>query len=184
MKRVFVIHGWTGFANNHWFPWLKKQLVEKGFSVELPEMPNTVHPKRDEWVAKINEIVGKPDTQTYFVGHSLGCIAIVRYLEQLPKAAKIGGCVFVAGFGGGLKYHELTPFYTPPPDFVKVRQHADKFITIFSEDDDVVPLEIGKKFQENLGAKLIVEKGKGHFTTEDKVIELPSALNAVLEISR
>lgn len=112
MKRVFLIHGWNGFPENHWFPWLKQQLEAKWFHVETPEMPDTKHPKRDAWVAKLSEIVGVPDEDTYFVGHSLGCITIVRYLEKLSPDAKVGGCVFVAGFGGGLKHHELTQFYT------------------------------------------------------------------------
>lgn len=43
-------------------------------------------------------MVGVPDEQTYFVGHSLGCQAIARYLESLSESIKVGGVVFVAGF--------------------------------------------------------------------------------------
>ncbi len=183
MKRVFIVHGWTGFPENHWFPWLKKQLQDAGFHVQVPAMPDTEHPKRDAWVGKLREIVGAPDQDTYFVGHSLGCITIAHYLEQLPPNAKVGGCVFVAGFGGGLKYHELTPFYAPLPDFVKVKRHTRNFVTIFSTNDDVVPLEIGKKFQQQLGAQLIVEENKGHFCKDEGVTELPSVRDAVLEMA-
>jgi hypothetical protein len=28
-KRVFIIHGWEGYPEEGWFPWLKKEL-EKG----------------------------------------------------------------------------------------------------------------------------------------------------------
>ena len=34
-----------------------------------------------------------------------------------------------------------------------------------------------------LGAKVVVEKNKGHFTAEDGVRKLPSALKSVLEIA-
>ena len=183
MKRVFLVHGYTGFPENHWFPWLKKQLEEKGFAVESLKMPNPKHPKKDEWVSKLKESVGSTDENTYLVGHSLGCIAIVRYLEQLPENAKVGGCVFVAGFSKGLKFPELTPFYTPEPDMEKVKKHTDKFVTIFSTDDDMVPLEIGKKFQQQLGAELIIEENKGHFCKNEGVTELPSVLNAVVEMA-
>jgi len=52
MKRVIIVHGWYGYPHEGWFPWLKKVLEDKGYSVEVPEMPDTDHPKIDEWVNK------------------------------------------------------------------------------------------------------------------------------------
>ena len=37
-------------------------------------------------------------------------------------------------------------------------------------------------FEEKLRARIITEKNKGHFTADDGVKTLPSALNAVLEL--
>ena len=70
-------------------------LEDKGYSVEVPEMPDTYHPKIDEWVNKLKEVVGTPDKDTILVGHSIGCQTIMRYLESVDE---IGGVVFVAGF--------------------------------------------------------------------------------------
>jgi esterase/lipase len=36
MKKVFIIHGWDGYPEEGWFPWLKKELEKKGFSVFVP----------------------------------------------------------------------------------------------------------------------------------------------------
>lgn len=41
---------------------------------------------------------GHPDENTYFIGHSIGCQSIDRYLEILPSETKIGGVVYVAGW--------------------------------------------------------------------------------------
>ena len=46
MKRVFIIHGWTGKPEGDWFPWLKQELETKGFQVQIPEMPDTEKPKK------------------------------------------------------------------------------------------------------------------------------------------
>ena len=86
-KRVFLIHGWDGRPDNHWFPYLSLELKANGFDVSAPQMPHAAEPKVGEWLSFLREYVGKPDEQTYFVGHSLGCIAIARYLETLsPKS--------------------------------------------------------------------------------------------------
>ena len=29
MQRVFIIHGWDGYPEEGWFPWLKKELEAK-----------------------------------------------------------------------------------------------------------------------------------------------------------
>ena len=31
-----MVHGWDGNPNNHWFPWLKKELEKRGFEVHVP----------------------------------------------------------------------------------------------------------------------------------------------------
>src|SRR3989344_1157111 len=89
MKRVFVIHRWSGGPEDDWRPWLKEELEAKGYEVVVPEMPETEHPQIGKWVAKIAEVVGMPDENTYFVGHSIGCQTIMRYLQTLPEATKI-----------------------------------------------------------------------------------------------
>lgn len=87
-----------GYPNENWFPWLKKELEKSNFEVFVPQLPESGNPRIQNWVPKLAESVGVPDEQTYFVGHSLGCQTITRYLESLPKNIKVGGAVFVAGF--------------------------------------------------------------------------------------
>ena len=43
------------------------------------------NPRIQKWVSKLAQTVGDADKQTYFVGHSMGCQTIVRYLEKLPE---------------------------------------------------------------------------------------------------
>jgi esterase/lipase len=47
-KRVFLIHGWEGYPEEGWRPWLKNELEKIGFTVFVPSMPNTKHPKMNE----------------------------------------------------------------------------------------------------------------------------------------
>ena len=79
-KRVFIVHGWDGYPEEGWFPWLKKELEAKDFEVYVPQLPDAENPRIYKWVPKLAEIVGVPDEQTYFIGHSMGCQTIARYL--------------------------------------------------------------------------------------------------------
>ncbi len=191
MKRVFIIHGWGGDSKEDWFVWLKKELETKGFVVVAPDMPDTRHPKISEWVDKIEELVGNADEETYFVGHSIGCQAIMRYLERLPQDVKIGGAIFVAGWFNLTDEIWDDEGYTPeiadqwintPINFGKIKQHTNKFVVINSDDDPYVPLSDTELFKKNLGAEIIMLKNKGHISGEDGSTDLPEVLDGLLKI--
>ena len=178
-KRVFIVHGWSGSPEEGWFPWLKSELEQRGFVVSVPPMPDTDDPKIEPWTEALNAQVGTPNEQTYFVGHSIGCQTILRYIESLPADAKIGGVVCVAGWFTLMNLEtDDTPINTE-----QIKQHVKNIVAIFSDNDDVVPEENIRLFQENLGAQTVLEHGKGHFSGSDGLTELPVALQSVLEIA-
>ena len=190
MKRVFIVHGWDGNPHQHWLPWLKKELEVRGFEVHVPEMPESSHPKKDAWVKHLSSVIGVPGKDTYLVGHSIGCKAVLRYLETLDTKVVIGGAVLVAGWlslthmddRSEEELEVIRDWVNPPFDYEKIREHCGNFTAIFSDDDPEVPLEENKQtYERNLEAKIIIESHKGHFTEEDGVVELPSALEALLE---
>ncbi len=184
-KRVFIVHGWEGYPEEGWFPWLKIELEKKDFEVHVPALPNSNTPLREEWVPFLSKTVGVPDKNCYFVGHSLGCITILRYLENLPKEQKIAGVVLVAGFGENLNYEgygdELKSFFETPLNWVKVKETCKNFVAIQSDNDPWVPTKFGRQFKELLGAELTELPGM-HFSGSDGVMTLSSALEAVLEL--
>jgi hypothetical protein len=167
---------------------LKKELEKRKFEVKVPKMPNPSKPVIRDWVSYLSKIAVGADSNTYFVGHSVGCQAILRYLEKSGKS--VGGAVFVAGWFT-LKNLETIeekaiakPWIETPIDLYKVRRTARNFTAILSNNDPFVPFKRTKRiFEGKLGAKIIAESKKGHFTDDDGVTELPSALESVLKMS-
>ncbi len=190
MKKVILIHGWEGNPENCWFPWLKRELEARGFLVSVPAMPDTEEPRIKKWVPALAEAVGNPDGETYFVGHSIGCPTILRYLESLPEGIKVGGAVFVAGFISTLTGLEdddtvrdvAKEWLMTPLDLEKVKTHLPKSVLILSDDDEFVSVEASTKDFGVLGSKVVVEHGKGHFDDSRGVMELPSVLEAVEDL--
>jgi len=189
--RAIIIHGIEASSESDWLPWLKVQLLDQGFDVAVPDMPDTNHPKIGEWVSRISAIVGQPDAHTFLVGHSIGGQAILRYLAQLGGDAKVGGTILVASwthlraaaFESAEDEQTFKPWLETPIDWEGARAHSDRFVVILSDDDPYVPLSVREEFSSKLGAKIIIEKGKGHMSADTGVTELPSLLEELLIMS-
>lgn len=183
-KRVFVIHGWGGDPYGGWKPWLKSELEAKGFDVTMPQMPDPEFPKMGEWVGTLAKLVGKPNGDCYLVGHSLGVVTVLRYLETLKGKEKIGGAVLVAGLAMDTNIPEIKNFFPSPSyDWASIKQHCPKFISINSDNDYYIPLSHGEEFRNKLGAEFIIKKKHGHFSSADGFTELPVLLECVLKIA-
>lgn len=181
-KRIFIIHGWEGTPKSNWFPWLKEQLEDRGLEVIVPVMPNTDYPVFSEWLDYLKNIIVKADEETYFIGHSLGVVAILRYLESLPSQQKIGGVVMVAGFSESLGIAETESFFATPLNYEKVKNFAGKFIAINSDNDPYVPLKKGEILRDKLGAELIVVQGGSHLNESAGFTKLPIVLESLLKL--
>jgi uncharacterized protein len=188
-KRVFIVHGWASHPGDGWFPWLKAELEKHGFAVFVPAMPDPDVPKIETWIPALAAAVGTADADTYFVGHSIGCQTIIRYLQTLPEGARVGGGVFVAGFYNLRRLETkrdleiAKPWVTTPLDDAKIRQTVRRAVAIFSDNDKFVMSGNQDAWRDRVGADVIIEHAKGHFSGEDGVTELPIALESLLKIS-
>ena len=182
-KKAFLILGWDGHPAEGWRPWLKRELEKRGIDVVVPAMPHTHKPVFKEWIAHIKKVAAQADEHSYFVGHSLGCITILRFIESLHPGKKIGGAVLVAGFTSNLGFKQLESFYAKPIEWAKIRKNCKKFVAIHSDNDPFVSLHYADFFRKELHAQIVVKHHMKHFSGGDGVMRLPAALDAVREIS-
>ena len=185
-KRLFIIHGWNFDPKMHWYPWIKKEFEKKGFKVEVPVMPNTSKPEINAWVSHLKKIVGELNEDTYFIGHSIGCQTIMRFLEKENYTGKIGKVIFVAGWFklGNLEDEEVkeiaNPWINTPINFNKVKEKISNLTVFLSSNEPYNYIEENKMtFEEKLKAKVIILDNKGHFTEEDGVNKLPEVLKEI-----
>ena len=186
MKRVIIAHRWGGNPKGDWYLWLKKKLEFLSFKVEIPAMPHPSEPNIEKWVSFLEEKVGIPNQETILIGHSIGCQTILRYLEKLPVGSKVGDVIFVAGWFklGNLEDKEVkeisNPWINTPIDFDKIKQKISR-ITVFLSSNEPYGCvkENEKTFKEKLGAKVIIEKNKGHFTEKDGIVEIPEVIDII-----
>lgn len=124
------------------------------------------------------------DKDTYFIGHSIGCQAILRYLET-KEITKIGGMFLVAPWLDLLpeaieddeSYNIAKPWLNTPINFTKILEFTNNITCLFSDDDYFVSLEQEKEFKKKLKAKTVIVKNKGHISQDDNVYELKEILD-------
>ena len=178
MKKAYIIHGWSGSSSSEpWFSWLKEELTKKGFNVVIFDMPNTDNPKIEEWVGFLQKKIKDVDEKTYFIGHSIGCQTIMRFLEKLPKHEKVAGCVFVAGWFDLINQspEEIKiahPWTNTKINFLRVLAHCNNNLAIFSDNDPFVHLNQVEKFKKDLESKIIIKHKQEHFNETGKIPEI------------
>ena len=155
-------------ADGDWRPWLKKELEKRGFIVVVPEMPDIDTPVIEKWVGKLSEVVGTPDRDTYFIGHSIGCQTILRYLETINKP--VGGALFVAGWFDLENLEDkgteeiAKPWIETPIDIKKVNKVLPKSILLISKDDPFGAFDENIEKFSKLMTHACVFDHAGHFT--------------------
>lgn len=183
MKKVYMVHCWDGKSEDGWYPWLDKNLSSEEIEVIKFDMPNTSSPTIDDWVSTLDKYVEVLDENTFFVGHSIGCQTIMRYLER-KEETNIGGIFFVAPWLNLLpaaiedqdSLAIATPWINTPIDFNKIKKFTKNINCLFSYDDYFVDINQEKEFKEKLGANTLLVTGCGHISQDDGIYELDEIL--------
>jgi predicted alpha/beta hydrolase family esterase len=165
MKNVILFHG-TGETPQHfWYPWLQKELEMKGYTVCIPELPNTNHPALDQWlpIALQQHIT----QESIIIGHSAGCPLILSLLEKINLPVK--QIILVAAF---FQYNHI-PNYNEPIlqktyNWKKIAKNSKDLIVINADNDpwgctDIVGKQLITYIKKGT---LVMPKGEGHMGSD------------------
>jgi hypothetical protein len=198
-RRLCIVPRWGGTSRSEWYPWLGEQDEVLGRFDDILgpdiEVPGT--PTIDAWVASLSAACGSgrdPGSaenlaRTCFIGHSVGCQAVLRYLDSLPAGVRTAGCVLVAGWWTvDEPWESLLPWLLPAGvagvpdlDLEHVRAASSRFLVLISDNDPFTADWQATKaaWQERLGATVRVIPGARHFNAT----EAPVVVDALLELT-
>lgn len=163
MKNAIILHGSGSTPGSFWFPWLKKELEARGYSVWLPELPNAEKPLLEEqrdFVLKNAEF----SPETIMVSHSAGGPLALSVLERIN--VQIRKAILVAGYCTSIG-KDSERMLQKEYDWKKIRQHCAGFVFINSDNDPWgCNDKQGRAMREKLGGKLLVLNGEGHFGSD------------------
>lgn len=179
---VLILHGIQGHAGIHWQKWLNDQLAAKGHKVLMPNLPNAEHPDRSEWLRIVKEVIADCDlSDLVIVGHSLGVVTALDFIEQSP--ASIKALISVSGFSKDYNA-ELNSYFLKEKEinFEKVRKNLKKAVVIYGDNDPYVPQEILKLLADKLNVKPTIIKSGGHLNTDAGFSTFPELLKIINDL--
>lgn len=160
-KQVYIIHGYRASSTNHWFPWLKKRLLADGVQADILNMPNPLQPRLEDWLETLSLYQHTLHENTYLVAHSLGCPAILRFLE-------------FSGFAKSLPTLQMLDEFTQGSfDHQKIIESAKHRAVIASKNDQIVLFSWSKELAQQIDAALYEVQHGGHFLENEGFTSLP-----------
>jgi len=184
MKNALILHGTDGDAKENWFDWLRQELEKKCWKVWVPDLPQASHPS----IKRYNKFIFQNknwqfNQDSVLIGHSSGAVAILGLLQALPKNVKVNACYLIGAFKNNLDWDVLDGLFEDSFDFELIREKADRFVFIHSDNDPYCPLEHAQFLAEKLDGDLIVQKGQKHFSVStfgSKYKQFPLLQNKIL----
>ncbi len=172
-----LLHGFGSNSKSNFFPWLKKELENRGYKVDVPDMPNSDNPTEEEQVNYVLKNI-KFSESTILFGHSLGAVVAMKVVEKLPH--NITRLVLAGGFTKA-KFKDIDrPFkdkFNWDYDYEDIKKKAGFIKILSSLNDHAVPREEGKTLSRELNAELIESETQGsHFNGEKEPIILKNII--------
>lgn len=99
---IYLIPRWAATIHSDWYDWLVMEIKNK-YQIEILrlEMPDWNQADIKKSTQFLIENIPELNNNTYFIGHSVGCLAILHFLNKQFKSdeeIEIGGFLFVAGW--------------------------------------------------------------------------------------
>ena len=151
------------YRKTKWSTSLKEELGGR-FDVLLPQMPNPMNAKYDEWRILFKKIAPLLKNNIILIGHSLGAIFLAKYLSENNFPKKILATLLVSAPYDDKDMKESLGDFVLPKSFNKLNKQGGKIFLYQSKDDLTVPYIHLEKYKKALPNAIVRGfKKRGHF---------------------
>ena len=178
-NNYIILHGSFGLKDGNWFPWLKKQLENKKYKVDVPQMPIGVGKQNyTNWSNELSKLT--INENTIIIAHSIAPVFVCKYL--INNKIKVKKLIFVCGFNN---YLGINPDFDAvnEPMFIDnckdVKKYCDNIVCYYSDNDPYVNFEVEKEFADIVANKQHVIKNGGHINAESGYTEFDKILEEI-----
>ena len=140
-----------------------------------PKLPLEGEPEALACIEALVAAVGRLDEKTIILGHSLGGVLALRYLEA-AEAASTPRAVILVGSPWQTKAEKIKNLFLSEFDYDVVAWKAKEFVIVHDKEDKLVPFDHAEKYQKMLNAELVATTGCEHFMDAEYPILLETIL--------
>jgi predicted alpha/beta hydrolase family esterase len=171
---TLILHGIGGRARIHWEGWLADELTKIGHHVIMPTLPDAEQPDRKTWLRSVSQLVKDvAPADLIIVGHSLGVVTALDFIEQTPIKALVSVSGFASDYGAQINDYFLKERTI---NFGKIKQNLGKAFVIYGDDDPYVPQATLKSLADDLKIMPEIIPNGGHLNTDAGFTAFPKLL--------
>ena len=166
------IPGLHNSDDNHWQSHFEQLLPDEFIRIQ---QLNWDEPDCETWIDTIESTLDGLDyDKLILIGHSIGCMAIVKWFQKYGHQIK-GALLVAPSDSEAVNYpfyiHGFTPIPTDTLPFPT--------ILVASTNDHVTDLDRSKEFAQNWGSRLVILDNAGHIESKSGYGNWPSGMELI-----
>ena len=167
-KNVFLISGKHAYASRKYYPQLKRQLEQKGYTVTTIDH---ISPDSPDLAENVEQLAQYDFANAHVVTHSLGTATFLKYLQDANvTVASLTMIAPACGVSNSSdeQWKQESGYVDLAVDLAQVRRKIAQRPTIIYSDDAEVLNQGFAQLGAELDAVMQYEPGKGHFFAAEK----------------
>jgi predicted alpha/beta hydrolase family esterase len=159
--RVLTLPGWQGSPAAHW-----QSRWERLHGMRRVEQHDWQHPRRGDWMARLDEALLEEPGPALLVAHSLGCQLVASWAAHSRHTATVQGALLVAP--PDTERPDMPPQLHTWRPFARARLPF-RATVVASSDDPYCTLERSAEMARDWGASLVLAGPRGHLNADSNL---------------
>ncbi|WP_334154825.1 RBBP9/YdeN family alpha/beta hydrolase [Tepidimonas sp.] len=167
--QVLTLPGWLSSGPRHW-----QTRWEQRHGFVRVEQHDWLTPRRGDWMARLEDVVGDAVGPVVLVAHSLGCILTAAWAAHSRHTGRVRGALLVAP--GDVEQPDLAAHL---PGWAPIVRRALPFpsVLVASRDDPCCRFARAQALAADWGSRFIDAGSRGHLNAESGLGDWPEALD-------
>lgn len=174
--RVLSLPGWQGSGLDHW-----QSRWERLHGDERVDQHDWWWPRRGDWMARLDEVVGSVAAPVAFVAHSLGCHLVAAWAGHSSFTARVRAALLVAP--PDLERETAPPQLHSWRPVMRQRLPFES-LAVLSSDDPFGDIAATHALACDWGSRIVEIGNRGHVNADSGLADWPEGRRLLAELTR
>ena len=171
-RNVLILPGWHNSGPEHW-----QSVWEMAHGYTRVEQHSWTHPKRGDWIARLEDVLLSCDEPAVLVAHSLGCIHVAAWASHSKNTGRVKAALLAAP--PDIERDDVRDMLQSWPP-LPLQKLPFKTVLFSSDNDPFCSVGRAKQFAASWGSAFFEVENRGHLNAESGLKDWPQAY-AVLQ---